>query len=775
MRLASRATPVPWSRPLRLGSGLGGAAPVTLAVLALLRAGAGHAQPRSEPKPPSSQPSSAPRPTRSQPSSTETKPPTTTPNRGFETRVLGHRPIQGPTPGRSSTRTRREEIEQRLPRSAPDALRYEPGVYVQQTGHAQGSAYIRGRTGQQTAILFDGIRLNNSTFRQGPNQYFFTIDSRTIESIEVLRGGASTLHGSDAIGGVIDARPLEPRLDPTERKLRLHPGLMLRYATADQEIGGRVQLDAQLLPRLALLGGVGYRRAGLLRSGGPITSPVTGETPEVPRFEADGVTQLGTGFKELAWDTRIVLDLGAAGRLTAAAYDYRQLDAPRTDLCPPPHATRDSCLTYEEQFRTLAYLRLDSGRGRLARAVKLGVSYQNQHERRSYARPSSYTENGGRDDVHTIGATARLETDRFRPLRALSVGLRYGGDLYHDWLRSQAWTELTDMKQTVHASRGQYLDGASYTWGGLYLQLELRIVDRLTIRGGGRFAGAEARAPADPESGSREVDQRWLTGVGQIGAELELLRGLSLLTSLDRSFRAPNLDDLTSRQQTGPGFQFENSALHPETALTLELGLRLDRGPVQLAAWGAWAFLDDGIERSPRSVSECPTQTPQCNASWNRFQLVNLRGAAMIQSVEGMARLFLPLGLSARATIAYAKGEGPDPRSGARGLLPLSRIPPLNGTLEALWKHRLGIYAGLGVRWALEQTRLSLGDQSDARIPAGGTPGFAVLDLRAGFRLRKNLLVALVVENLFDAAYRYHGSSVNGPGRGLALSLEGNL
>ena len=35
------------------------------------------------------------------------------------------------------------ELEDRLPRSAPDALRFEPGVFVQQTAHSQGSAFIQ--------------------------------------------------------------------------------------------------------------------------------------------------------------------------------------------------------------------------------------------------------------------------------------------------------------------------------------------------------------------------------------------------------------------------------------------------------------------------------------------------------------------------------------------------------------------------------------------------------------------------------------------------------
>src|SRR4051812_27485526 len=88
---------------------------------------------------------------------------------------------------RATSTVTRADMEKRLPRSAPDALRYEPGVFVQQTGHGQGSAFIRGLTGQQTLMMFDGVRLNNSTYRQGPNQYFFTLDARTIRSIEVER------------------------------------------------------------------------------------------------------------------------------------------------------------------------------------------------------------------------------------------------------------------------------------------------------------------------------------------------------------------------------------------------------------------------------------------------------------------------------------------------------------------------------------------------------------------------------------------------------------
>ena len=98
----------------------------------------------------------------------------------------------------------REEVLKRNYRTTPEALTYEPGVMVQKTAHGQGSPFIRGLTGKQVLILVDGVRLNNSTFRFGPNQYLATVDPATIERIEVVRGPGSVLYGSDALGGVIN-------------------------------------------------------------------------------------------------------------------------------------------------------------------------------------------------------------------------------------------------------------------------------------------------------------------------------------------------------------------------------------------------------------------------------------------------------------------------------------------------------------------------------------------------------------------------------------------
>jgi outer membrane receptor protein involved in Fe transport len=690
--------------------------------------------------------------------------------------------------GRSVAVVTRRDREERIARSAPDALRYEPGVSVQQTAHGQASPYVRGLTGQQVLLVFDGVRLNNGVYRQGPNQYFFTVDERTLERIEVLRGSASTHFGSDALGGVLLASPVEPRLEHAGDALRLRPRGFARLASADGEWGGRAQVEATWGDRVGVIAGFGYRDLGLLESGGLVANPGR-VVPVVPRFDVDGRTQLGTGFREGTFDARVVARVAPRLRAVAAVYGYRQYDAPRTDKCPPPEQRIGACLTIAEQFRTLAYASLRGDAGRAVRDLALTVSYQRTHERRDNDFPVAFTRTGGRDDVDTLGLALRAATPRLalgdEDERGFSPGLtlRYGLDAYRDSVDSRAWYTFTDVGVTRAEPRGQYVDGATYVQGGVFAELEAEPLAWLKIRAGARYGGAAARAAGDSRSGTLPVDLAAQALVGRGGIEVSIGPSVTLLANLDQGFRAPNLDDLTARSITGPGYQFENPALVAERSLASELGVRLEISDFSFEAWGYATQIEDAITRVVRTGDACPAEDAVCRASRVRFQLVNASRPARIVGAEALLRVALPLGFSLRSGLAFAYGDQPNPtpRSASAAAdyearVPLSRIPPLNGTAELRWRHRpTGVYLGAGLRWALAQTRLAPQDLADARIPDGGTPGYTVLDLRAGWRWDEHLVAALVVENVFDSAWRVHGSSVNGPARGLVFSLSGGL
>lgn len=93
---------------------------------------------------------------------------------------------------------------QKLPiHSIDEMLRYVPGVEVQSRGPmgTQSDIVMRGGTFQQVLVLLDGLRLNDPI--TGHFNSYIPVAMEEIERIEVLKGPAAALYGSDAVGGVI--------------------------------------------------------------------------------------------------------------------------------------------------------------------------------------------------------------------------------------------------------------------------------------------------------------------------------------------------------------------------------------------------------------------------------------------------------------------------------------------------------------------------------------------------------------------------------------------
>ena len=136
----------------------------------------------------------------------------------------------------------REVIERNAGGSVADVLAKEAGVQIMRQGGiaANTELYIRGADTRFTAVFIDGIRVDSQSASGGAS--WSALPLSQIERIEILRGPAGAIYGSDAVAGVIQifTRKGEPGF---------HPSLMIGRGTYQTDVydasvrGGNEAID----------------------------------------------------------------------------------------------------------------------------------------------------------------------------------------------------------------------------------------------------------------------------------------------------------------------------------------------------------------------------------------------------------------------------------------------------------------------------------------------------------------------------------------------------
>ena len=85
-----------------------------------------------------------------------------------------------------------------------DGIATIPGVSQISTGNSIGKPVIRGLSGNRVLVYSQGVRMENQQFGE---EHGLGLNAAGIESVEVIKGPASLLYGSDALGGVIYFNP----------------------------------------------------------------------------------------------------------------------------------------------------------------------------------------------------------------------------------------------------------------------------------------------------------------------------------------------------------------------------------------------------------------------------------------------------------------------------------------------------------------------------------------------------------------------------------------
>jgi outer membrane receptor protein involved in Fe transport len=628
------------------------------------------------------------------------------------------------------------ELSERAPEVLTDALREAPNVHLQATTVGQGSPYVRGLTGSAVLNLVDGMRLNHAIYRSSPNPYLALVDSHVARRIEIVRGPASVLYGSDAMGGVIQVVTRKPEFETADWKAR--SGVDAGFRSAD--LSRTVYADlAAGREGFGIGAGFSYLAAEDLRGGG-----------NTGRQDPTAYTMVG-GNGSVLWEP-------ALGQQTTLDFQMlRQPETPRFDeLAPGFGQTEPSShvWNYEPLERIFGHLRhrMDALLPGSIDALSFDAAIQQIRDDRRTRAHESRIENRERNRSRLLGFAGHGVS---RPRTGLA--LTWGAEAYFDEVSSER--EETDLDDGLsHSVASRFPDGSRINSYGAYGNAQIRLGKRFEVNAGVRYSHVDTKIAATDATSRSAIHVDDVTGA--VGALWNLGSGVRLATNVSRGFRAPNVFDLgTLGVRPGNRFNIPSEDLDAEVIYTFDLGVKISRPRFRGELFGFGSMYRDkidsvftGTERDGRDVVQ--------SANVNRVWLAGAEARAVLELLDH---------LRLTGHVFWTWGEEEDANGNTQ---PADRIPPVQGRVGVRWTPLESLWLEAFTRFAGRQDRLSERDVRDPRIDPSGTPGWATGNLRAGFALGEHWSGTIGVENFTDASYREHGSGIQAPGVGVIATLQ---
>lgn len=628
-----------------------------------------------------------------------------------------------------------EHISDSNYRNIIDVFKDVPGVLVQKTAHGQGSPYIRGFTGYRNLLLIDGVRLNNAIFRSGPNQYWSTVDALSVANLEVIKGPSGVIYGSDGIGGTVNVNTLKPQFDSSSA------ALYSRLSSAEQSNIFAARYNGLVSDDSAFTAGLSRKDFGDLKT-------------------AQG-TLNNSGYDEYTYDLKWQSNY-QDHVFTFAHFGVDQNDVPRTHKTLDGQSFADTTIGNElirdhDQNRDLSYFKYQQSNANYDAfdEISFTLSHHLQTESRYRLRSNDRT------DTQSTDVTSWGLDLFFVKTFDNAIELLYGFDRYQDDIDSEA---------SNNDIQGPVADNAKYVTNGLFSKVKLPLSTKLDINLGARYTqvSAESDKVQDPVSDSQiSIDQNWNKWVFNAELAYRVSADLFSFASISQGFRAPNFSDLTRLDSARSNeFEIPSPNLSPENYLNYELGLRGENEYISYSMSTFYTDIEDQIVLFPTGNvnDDGEFEMSKANAS-NGY----------VYGIESAVKYRITDTLSAHVNVALIYGKSDQ--------YPTSLAEPVEEYISRLAPHSLQAKLNYSPnnKWFIEAEliavdkadRLSSRDEGDTdRIPPGGTPGYAVWNIRAGYTVNDTLQLTSSLENVTDKNYRIHGSGQNEVGRNIVVALH---
>ena len=674
-----------------------------------------------------------------------------------------------------------EQIADELATDIKDLVRYEPGVSVRRaparfgaalgaTGRARNEDFIiRGIGGNRVLIQVDGIRSPQgfSFGAQDAGRGGYT-DVSLVKSVEILRGPASALYGSDGLAGAISFTTSDP-VDLIEPGSRFGGFVRASYSSADEEFTETAALAGIFGDVSAMLS---YTRRDFqeLENRGEIGGLGSSRTLPNPQ---DGNSNAVLG--KLVWDTGAHrLRLTGEYLETEVATDVLSGQGPAFLFGPFPSWIVDDLTALDTTERG---------------GVSLDWTYAGEGVI-DYAHAAAYYQDGQDvqftdEDRSPVSATPRPDRERLNTFENEVYGASaearsvFGGDAFRTTLAfggDVSWTRQEGLRDGTEPPFGEVFPtrafpATDFMLGGVFLATEFTFLDgAVTLFPALRYDFYDLDPTDDPLlpefAGSAQSDDRLSP---KLGVTVKLANDVLLYANYAQGFRAPTPYQVNNFfENLAYGYtSLPNPDLGPETSESWEGGIKFSTEAVSLQLAAFTADYDDFISQQVVGGSFTPMDPAQ-------YQFVNYDAVA-IDGVEAKANFRMGNGFYSRFAIAYADGDILSP---GQAPAPLDTIDPLNLVLGIGYREPQGRFGGELI--ATHHARKPL-DETDG----GYRPdAFTILDATAFFAVTDALKLRAGIFNIFDENYAYwqdvRGLSATStttdaytrPGRNASVSLS---
>ena len=417
-----------------------------------------------------------------------------------------------------------------------DAISHQPGVSQLTTGGSISKPIIRGLGYNRVVVMSDGVRQEG---QQWGDEHGVEVDGNSVNSVEILKGPASLMYGSDAMAGVVILHQ-----QPTLAEGEMKANVTSEYQTNNGLFAYHLQMAGN-------------------QKGFVWDASFSDKMAHAYKNKYDGYVP-GSQFRERAGRLMLGVNKGwGHSRLTWAIYHLTpgivegERDAQTGEL---EHEDGWTGHQYSKSlpFQQVKHYKLvwDNSLNLSSGYLKALIGYQ-QNRRQEFEESM--------DDY-----------ELYFKLHTLTYDLRYVTNEFDGWKLS---TGIGGMYQKSGNEGEEYLipDYRLFDFG-LYATATKQLGDRWTLNGGVRYDHRHLHGyelMEDDELRFTDFSRHFNGLTGSIGAVLNVSDNLNLKMNIARGFRTPNMSELASNgvHEGSVRYELGNQQLKSEYSLQADLGL----------------------------------------------------------------------------------------------------------------------------------------------------------------------------------------------------------